>query len=112
MHAGLSTVEFLSFAQQNVEALNAATSRIPSERLRIHVCWGNYEGPHNRDVPLRDIIGVLFNARARAISLEGANPRHEQEWAVFEDVRLPSDKVLIPGVIDSTTNFIEHPDLV
>jgi 5-methyltetrahydropteroyltriglutamate--homocysteine methyltransferase len=108
----LGTAEFLKIAQGNVEALNHALRDIPGDRLRMHLCWGNYEGPHHRDIPLRDILPVVLKARPRAISLEGANPRHEHEWAVFKDVKLPDDKILIPGVLDSTTNFIEHPELV
>ena len=108
----LSTAEFLKVAEANVEALNHALGDIPPDRLRLHLCWGNYEGPHHRDVPLRDILPIVLKARPQAISLEGANPRHEHEWAVFKDVKLPDDKVLIAGVLDSTTNFIEHPELV
>jgi 5-methyltetrahydropteroyltriglutamate--homocysteine methyltransferase len=107
-----ATAEFVKIAEANVEALNHALRDIPPDRLRLHLCWGNYEGPHHRDVPLRDILPVVLKARPHAISLEGANPRHEHEWAVFRDVKLPDDKVLIPGVLDSTTNFIEHPELV
>jgi len=110
--AELSTAQFVKIAEANVEALNHALRDIPADRLRLHLCWGNYEGPHHRDVPLRDILPVVLKARPHAISLEGANPRHEHEWAVFRDVKLPDDKVLIPGVLDSTTNFIEHPELV
>ena len=110
--AELSTAQFVKIAEANVEALNHALRDIPPDRLRLHLCWGNYEGPHHRDVPLRDILPVVLKARPHAISLEGANPRHEHEWAVFRDVKLPDDKVLIPGVLDSTTNFIEHPELV
>lgn len=108
----LSTPEFLKIAEANVEALNHALRDIPPDRIRIHLCWGNYEGPHHRDIPLKDIIGIVLKARPQAISLEGANPRHEHEWAVFKTVRLPADKMVIPGVLDSTTNFIEHPELV
>ena len=110
--AELSTAEFVKIAAANVEALNHALRDIAPDRLRLHLCWGNYEGPHHRDVPLRDVLPVVLKARPHAISLEGANPRHEHEWAVFRDVKLPDDKVLIPGVLDSTTNFIEHPELV
>ena len=108
----LSLEEFLRVAEGNIEALNHAISGIPADRVRLHLCWGNYEGPHHRDVPLRDIMPVVLKANVGAISMEGANPRHEHEWAVFKDVPLPDDMVLIPGVIDSTTNFIEHPELV
>ncbi|HEV8585641.1 MAG TPA: cobalamin-independent methionine synthase II family protein [Methylomirabilota bacterium] len=108
----LSTPEFLKIAAANVEALNHATRDVPPDRLRIHLCWGNYEGPHHRDVPLREILPIVLRVRATAISLEGANPRHAHEWAIFKEVKLPDDKILIPGVLDSTTNFIEHPELV
>lgn len=108
----LSNSEFLKVAEANVEALNAALEGIPSDRMRLHLCWGNYEGPHHRDIPLREILSIALKARPDAISFEGANPRHEHEWNVFEDVKLPDGKVIIPGVVDSTTNFIEHPELV
>jgi 5-methyltetrahydropteroyltriglutamate--homocysteine methyltransferase len=108
----LSTPAFLKIAEANVEALNHALRDIPPDRLRLHLCWGNYEGPHHRDIPLKDILDIVLKARVQAISFEGANPRHEHEWAVFKDVALPDDKILIPGVLDSTTNFIEHPELV
>jgi 5-methyltetrahydropteroyltriglutamate--homocysteine methyltransferase len=97
---------------ENVEVLNEATRDIPAEDMRIHLCWGNYEGPHDHDVPLGDILDIVFAARPAAISFEAANPRHEHEWQVFEDIALPEGKVLIPGVIDSTTNYVEHPELV
>jgi 5-methyltetrahydropteroyltriglutamate--homocysteine methyltransferase len=98
--------------RENVEVLNEATRDIPPEDMRIHLCWGNYEGPHDHDVPLAEILDIVFAARPSAISFEAANPRHEHEWQVFEDVALPEGKVLIPGVIDSTTNYIEHPEVV
>ena len=96
----------------HLQALNHAVRDIPPDRLRLHLCWGNYEGPHHRDVPLQKIIGEVLEARPVAVSFEGANPRHEHEWKVFEEIRLPQGKVIIPGVLDSTTNFIEHPELV
>ncbi|MCY4625367.1 MAG: cobalamin-independent methionine synthase II family protein [Chloroflexi bacterium] len=108
----LDIADFLKIAEGNVEALNHAISGIPADRVRLHLCWGNYEGPHHRDVPLRDILPVVLKANVGAISMEGANPRHAHEWAVFKDVPLPDDMAVIPGVIDSTTNFIEHPELV
>jgi 5-methyltetrahydropteroyltriglutamate--homocysteine methyltransferase len=108
----LTLAEFRRMAALHVEALNAAVAGLPSERMRMHVCWGNYEGPHHRDVPLRDIIDILLTARPAGLSVEGANPRHAHEWNVFETVKLPAGKVLIPGVLDTTTNFIEHPELV
>ncbi len=96
----------------NIEALNHATANIPAEQLRIHVCWGNYEGPHHYDVPLADMIDLVFKVRATYISFEAANPRHAHEWRLFETVKLPDGKVLIPGVIESKANFIEHPELI
>jgi len=110
--AKLSLEEFRRMARLHIEALNHALANIPPDRLRLHLCWGNYEGPHHYDVPLADILDVVFTARPAAISFEAANPRHAHEWKVFERVRLPEGKVIIPGVIDSTTNFIEHPELV
>jgi len=107
-----SLEEFRRQARLNVEALNHATRNIPPDQMRLHLCWGNYEGPHHRDVALKDIIDIVFEARPDAISLEACNPRHEHEWQVFEDVELPEGKVLIPGVIDSTNNYIEHPELI
>jgi 5-methyltetrahydropteroyltriglutamate--homocysteine methyltransferase len=107
-----SLEEFKRHAETHVEALNHALADIPSDRVRMHLCWGNYEGPHHHDVPLREIIGIALKAKPTAISFEGANPRHEHEWRVFEDIDLPEEKVLIPGVLDSTTNYIEHPELV
>ena len=107
-----SLEEFRARARVNVEAINRATADIPPEDMRMHLCWGNYEGPHHHDVALRDILDIVFEARPAAISFEAANPRHEHEWTVFEDVKLPEGKVIIPGVLDSTTNYIEHPELV
>jgi 5-methyltetrahydropteroyltriglutamate--homocysteine methyltransferase len=107
-----TVAEFRKYLEMHVEALNHALTGIPEDRVRIHLCWGNYEGPHHRDIPIRDIIDIVFKARASGLSYEGANPRHEHEWAVFKDIRLPAGKVLIPGVIDSTNNYIEHPELI
>jgi 5-methyltetrahydropteroyltriglutamate--homocysteine methyltransferase len=104
--------EFRRQARLNVEALNHATRNIPPDQMRMHLCWGNYEGPHHKDVPLADIIDIVFSARPSAISIEACNPRHEHEWKLFEEVKLPEGKMLIPGVIDSTNNYIEHPELI
>jgi 5-methyltetrahydropteroyltriglutamate--homocysteine methyltransferase len=112
MDSNESLDEFRRRARLHVEAINHATRDIPADQMRIHLCWGNYEGPHHHDLPLRDIIDIVFEAKPAAISFEAANPRHEHEWTVFEDVQLPEGKVLIPGVVDSTTNYIEHPELV
>jgi 5-methyltetrahydropteroyltriglutamate--homocysteine methyltransferase len=111
-YADLSVEEFRKRARVHVEALNHALANIPPEQLRMHLCWGNYEGPHHCDVPLADIIDIVLLARPSAISFEAANPRHAHEWRLFERVKLPDGKVLIPGVIESKSNFIEHPELV
>ena len=108
----LSNAEFVKVAEGNIEALNHALRDIPADRLRLHLCWGNYQGPHHRDIPLREIIRAVLKARPQGLSFEGANARHEHEWIVFREAKLPDDKVIIPGVLDSTTNFIEHPELV
>jgi 5-methyltetrahydropteroyltriglutamate--homocysteine methyltransferase len=108
----LSDAEFLKIAEGNVEALNHALRDIPPDRMRLHLCWGNYEGPHHRDIPLERILPIALRGRPQALSFEGANPRHEHEWIVFKDVKLPDDRIIIPGVVDTTTNFIEHPELV
>ena len=110
--AHLGVEDFRKVARLHVEALNHALANVPPDQARVHLCWGNYEGPHHYDVPLADILDVVFAARPNGISFEAANPRHAHEWRVFERVKLPAGKVLIPGVIDSTTNFIEHPELV
>jgi 5-methyltetrahydropteroyltriglutamate--homocysteine methyltransferase len=111
-YASLALDDFRSKAALHVEALNHALANIPPERLRMHLCWGNYEGPHHCDVPLADIIDIVLSARPSAISLEAANPRHGHEWTVFERVKLPEGKLLIPGVIESKSNFVEHPELI
>jgi 5-methyltetrahydropteroyltriglutamate--homocysteine methyltransferase len=111
-YAALSLPEFRKRAGMHVEALNHALSNIAPEKLRMHLCWGNYEGPHHCDVPLADIMDIVVLARPDAISFEAANPRHGHEWTLFERFRLPAGKVLIPGVIESKSNFIEHPELV
>ena len=110
--ADLSLEEFRHRAERQVEALNHAVRDIPADRLRMHLCWGNYEGPHVYDVPLRDIIDVVYRAKPAGIAFESANPRHNHEWQDFRDFPPPEGKVLIPGVIDTTTNFVEHPELV
>ena len=104
--------EFRREITLNVEALNEALRDLPAERLRMHVCWGNYEGPHHRDVALSDVLDIVLRAKPNGISVEASNPRHGHEWQAFENVSLPDGKYVIPGVVDSTTNFIEHPTLV
>lgn len=111
-YADLSLAEFRKRAEQHVEVLNYALQNVPAERLRMHLCWGNYEGPHHCDVPLADIFDIIVKAKPMGISLEAANPRHAHEWEMFERVKLPDGKVLIPGVIESKSNFIEHPELI
>ena len=111
-YADLDLEEFRTRARLHIEALNHAVANIPADQLRMHLCWGNYEGPHHFDVPLIDIIDIVFLAKPSAISFEAANPRHAHEWTVFETVTLPDAKVLIPGVIDSKSNVLEHPVLI
>jgi 5-methyltetrahydropteroyltriglutamate--homocysteine methyltransferase len=111
-YASLDLTEFRKRATKHVEALNHALRNIPAERVRMHVCWGNYEGPHHYDVPLADIVDIIFSGRPASISFEAANPRHAHEWALFETVKLPEGKIVIPGVIESKSNFIEHPELI
>ena len=108
----LSETEFLKVAEQNVEALNAATANIPPEKMRMHVCWGNYEGPHDHDIALEKIIGTVLKARPATILFEAANPRHEHEWKVWADAKVPDHKVLAPGMIDTCSNYVEHPELI
>jgi 5-methyltetrahydropteroyltriglutamate--homocysteine methyltransferase len=110
--APMSTSQFCAAAELRVAALNRAVAGIPPEAMRIHLCWGNYEGPHHHDVELKEIINIVLKARPAGIVLESCNPRHEHEWQVFEKVKLPAGKVMIPGVIDTVTNFVEHPELV
>jgi 5-methyltetrahydropteroyltriglutamate--homocysteine methyltransferase len=111
-YAAASIDEFRKQVQQNIEVLNYALTGISPEQVRAHVCWGNYPGPHHRDVPLKDIIDLLFMIQGDALSIEAANPRHEHEWKVFEEVRLPEGKILIPGVVDTCSTYIEHPEVI
>jgi 5-methyltetrahydropteroyltriglutamate--homocysteine methyltransferase len=110
----LSDAEFVRVARTHVEALNHALSDIPVEKIRIHICWGNYEGPHVCDIPMATMFDTLMSAKARYVLFETSNPRHGHEWAVFRDraADIPDDRILVPGVVDTTTNFVEHPDLV
>jgi 5-methyltetrahydropteroyltriglutamate--homocysteine methyltransferase len=111
-HVDKSLDEFRAICNVHVDAINEATKDIPPEAMRIHLCWGNYEGPHHLDMPIKDIIDIVLRSRPAAISFEGANPRHEHEWQLWETMKLPEGRYLVPGVIDSTSNFIEHPELV
>ncbi len=108
----LNDEEFLVIARRHVEVLNHATRHIPPHAIRLHLCWGNYEGPHTHDIPFAKIAPVVFAARARAFSFEAANPRHEHEWEDLMEIGVPDDRILIPGLIDSTSNFVEHPKLI
>lgn len=114
-HTGYQEMDeptFLNTIEANVEALNAATGSIPPERMRMHICWGNYEGPHDHDIPLDRIIGILLKARPATILFEAANPRHEHEWIVWRDTAVPDEKILAPGLIDTCSNYLEHPELI
>lgn len=112
MYADLSDEAFLRRAELHVEILNHALRNVPADRVRMHVCWGNYEGPHTRDIALATILPALLKAKPRALLFEASNPRHAHEWRVWQEVAIPDDYVLIPGCLDSTTNFVEHPELV
>jgi 5-methyltetrahydropteroyltriglutamate--homocysteine methyltransferase len=107
-----SEEEYQALANLHVEMLNHATRNIPPEKMRLHVCWGNYEGPHHCDAPMSTVLPIALQARPQALLFEASNPRHAHEWVVFRDAAIPQDKILIPGVLDSTTNFVEHPELV
>ncbi len=108
----LDEAEFLRRAERQVEALNHAVRDIPADRMRMHICWGNYEGPHDHDIPLEKILSLVLKAKPAGILFEAANPRHRHEWVVWRDAALPEDKVLIPGCIASTSNYVEHPRLI
>ena len=104
--------EYQAYATLRIEALNHALTNIPSEKIRLHVCWGNYQGPHHYDIEIKKILPSILKAKPQALSFEGSNPRHSHEWMAFRDIKIPEEKILIPGVLDSTTNFVEHPELV
>jgi 5-methyltetrahydropteroyltriglutamate--homocysteine methyltransferase len=108
----LSEADFLKRAAFHVEAMNHALDGIPAEKLRMHICWGNYEGPHDHDIAVEKVMKIVLKAKPQAILFEAANPRHEHEWTAWRDAKIPSDKVLVPGVITSTSNYVEHPELV
>jgi len=110
--AHLSLAEFRKVITVHVEALNHAVKDIVPERMRMHICWASTQGPHHNDVPLKDIVDIVLKGRPQGVSFPGANPRHGHEWKVWKDVKLPEGKIIIPGVIDSTSNFVEHPELV
>ena len=106
------TATFKKAAQAQVEALNYALENVSAERVRMHLCWGNYEGPHHHDIDLSEIVDIVLSAKPQAIQFEGANPRHQHEWQTWAEANIPDDKILIPGTLDTTTNFVEHPELV
>ena len=108
----LSEVEFLKRAEKQIEFLNHSIKKIPSSKIRMHICWGNYEGPHSHDISLENILPLILKANVGTYLLESSNPRHSHEWQAFENIKVPKDKIIAPGVIDSTTNFIEHPEVV
>jgi len=108
----LGEAEFLKRAAFHVDVLNHALRNVPADRARIHVCWGNYEGPHDHDIPFAKVAPILVKAKPMALVVEAANPRHAHEWTVWQDIKLPDDKILIPGVLDTSTNYVEHPELV
>ena len=108
----VDTAAFLKAAQAQIEALNYALENVPAEQVRLHLCWGNYEGPHHHDVDLAEIIDIVLAAKPQAIQFEASNPRHQHEWRTWAEADIPDDKILIPGALDTTTNFIEHPQLV
>jgi 5-methyltetrahydropteroyltriglutamate--homocysteine methyltransferase len=112
MYRDRSDDEFVASVERHVEAINRALRDVPAERVRMHLCWGNYEGPHHLDIPLERIIDVILRAKPATILFEAANPRHAHEFVVWRQASIPADKILVPGVIDSTTNYIEHPELV
>ena len=112
IYKNISEQDFLKRANKHVEVLNKSLENIDPSKVRMHICWGNYEGPHTHDIGLNKIIDIAFKANVSKYLIESANPRHAHEWEVFENIKLPKDKIIIPGVIESTSNFIEHPDVV
>ncbi|MDE0699359.1 MAG: cobalamin-independent methionine synthase II family protein [Acidimicrobiaceae bacterium] len=112
MFKGRPDSEYERLAGIHVEALNHAVRNIPADRMRLHICWGNYEGPHTHDAPMSQVLPIALKAKPQALLFEAANPRHAHEWTVFAEAELPDDKVLVPGVIDTTTHFVEHPELI
>ncbi len=112
IYKNISEQDFLKRANKHVEVLNKSLENVDPSQVRMHICWGNYEGPHTHDIGLNKIIDIAFKANVSKYLIESANPRHAHEWEVFENIKLPKDKIIIPGVIESTSNFIEHPDVV
>jgi 5-methyltetrahydropteroyltriglutamate--homocysteine methyltransferase len=112
LYPDLPIADYRKLIAINVEALNHAVAGLPPERMRMHICWGSTMAPHHTDVPLKDIVDIVLKGRPQAVSFPAANPRHAHEWKLWREVKLPDDKIIIPGVIDSTTNVLEHPELV
>ena len=112
MYKHRSVEDYQKLAERHVEILNHALRNVPADRVRMHVCWGNYEGPHHHDIPMQLLLPIVMKAKPQALLFEAANPRHAHEWTVFRDSKIPDDKILIPGVLSSTTNYVEHPLLV
>jgi 5-methyltetrahydropteroyltriglutamate--homocysteine methyltransferase len=112
MFPDMSVADYRKYAELRIDALNHALRDLPEEQVRLHVCWGSYHGPHKHDIPLKDIVDIVLKAKAQAYSVEAANPRHEHEWKVWKDVKLPDGKIVIPGVVGHSSDFIEHPELV
>jgi 5-methyltetrahydropteroyltriglutamate--homocysteine methyltransferase len=112
MYRSASAADYLKAAARHVEVLNHALRNLPADRMRMHICWGNYEGPHHHDIPLEQLLPVVIKARPQALLFEASNPRHAHEWTVFRQQKVPEDKILVPGVLSTTTNYVEHPELV
>jgi 5-methyltetrahydropteroyltriglutamate--homocysteine methyltransferase len=112
MYRDRTLEEFDGLAARHIEVLNHALRNVPAERVRMHVCWGNYEGPHHHDVPLERLLPIVLKGKPQGLLFEAANPRHAHEWQVFKKIRVPEDKIMIPGLLATTTNYIEHPELV
>jgi 5-methyltetrahydropteroyltriglutamate--homocysteine methyltransferase len=112
MYRSASAADYLKAAARHVEVLNHALRKLPADRMRMHICWGNYEGPHHHDIPLEQLLPVVIKAKPQALLFEASNPRHAHEWAVFRQQKVPDEKILVPGVLSTTTNYVEHPELV
>ena len=112
MYRSASAADYLSAAARHVDVLNHALRNLPADRMRMHICWGNYEGPHHHDIPLEQLLPVVIKAKPQALLFEASNPRHAHEWAVFRQQKVPDEKILVPGVLSTTTNYVEHPELV
>jgi 5-methyltetrahydropteroyltriglutamate--homocysteine methyltransferase len=112
MYRNATAEDYLRAAARHVEVLNHALRNLPSDRMRMHICWGNYEGPHHHDIPLEKLLPVVIKAKPQALLFEASNPRHAHEWSVFKQQKLPDEKILVPGVLSTTTNYVEHPELV